>query len=60
MNHILKNDRSLSHAKPKNWPVACRFHSRDFFFGKGTASSIVSGHLPLGDLFLPQVFQPFI
>jgi hypothetical protein len=59
VNEILKNDRLSFHSEAEDRAVSFGFHPGDLIFGKGTATTVITGHLSFGKLFLPDSLQPF-
>ena len=57
MDEIFEKNRPSPHVKPDDGPEPGRFHPGDLGCGEGTASSVIAGHLSLGELFLSEFFE---
>jgi len=54
MDEIFEENRPFSHMKPDDRAEAGRFHPGDLCCREGTASSVIAGHLSLGELFFSE------
>jgi len=59
MDEIFEEDRPFSHMKPDGRAEAGRFHPGNLCWSQGTAPSVITGHLPFGELLFSKLIESF-
>jgi hypothetical protein len=59
MDEIFEGDRPSPYVKPDDRAEARRFHLCDLCRREGAASSVITGHLSLGELFFSKLIESF-